>query len=132
MPACCECSASFVKLTLPFASHVVCLYSLSDHDIFGRPVAQLGSDVAPNYANIIKSPADLSTMRQKIASGAYSAVAEFLNDLLLLCTNAVIYNGPADGPHSAKSAWISQLATEMMHQGLVCTERLLRELCIET
>ncbi|KAI9907970.1 hypothetical protein PsorP6_004642 [Peronosclerospora sorghi] len=60
-------------------------------DLFKEPVTET---IAPTYFDIIKSPMDLSTMRQKILDGIYTHVnfRTFRDDFELMCLNAVTFN----------------------------------------
>ncbi|GMF18138.1 unnamed protein product [Phytophthora lilii] len=60
-------------------------------DLFKEPVTEA---IAPTYFDIIKSPMDLSTMRQKILDGKYTRVnfRGFRDDFELMCLNAVTFN----------------------------------------
>jgi bromodomain-containing protein 7/9 len=58
-------------------------------DIFGLPVTDA---IAPGYSLIIKTPMDLSTMKAKIDSHAYSSVMEYRDDIILMCENCMTYN----------------------------------------
>lgn len=49
----------------------------------------------PDYHEIIKNPMDLSTMMSKIDLHQYQCCKEFLDDIDLICSNALEYN-PAD------------------------------------
>jgi len=46
----------------------------------------------PDYHDIIKEPMDLSTMMSKIDLHKYQACREFLDDIDLICANALEYN----------------------------------------
>ncbi|KAH7487836.1 Histone-lysine N-methyltransferase SETD1B-A [Phytophthora ramorum] len=60
-------------------------------DLFKEPVTEA---IAPTYFDIIKSPMDLSTMRDKIIDGTYTRVnfRAFRDDFELMCLNAVTFN----------------------------------------
>lgn len=48
--------------------------------------------LVPNYYTVIDSPMDLSTMRQKLASGQYRNVQEFIADFELMVSNCYLFN----------------------------------------
>ena len=52
---------------------------------------------AADYYDIIEHPMDLSSMMAKIDLHEYSTVRHFLNDIDLICSNALEYN-PDRGP----------------------------------
>ncbi|XP_059178119.1 ATPase family AAA domain-containing protein 2-like isoform X4 [Physella acuta] len=62
--------------------------------IFAKPV---NIDDAPDYYEIIEHPMDLSTMMGKIDLHEYGTVRSFMNDIDLICSNALEYN-PNRGP----------------------------------
>uniref|UniRef100_A0A1B6EE35 Tat-binding homolog 7 n=2 Tax=Clastoptera arizonana TaxID=38151 RepID=A0A1B6EE35_9HEMI len=61
--------------------------------MFSKPV-----DVkeVPDYLNIIKEPMDLETMMTKIDLHKYTCAQDFLNDVELICGNALEYNPDRD------------------------------------
>ncbi|RUS81519.1 hypothetical protein EGW08_010726 [Elysia chlorotica] len=62
--------------------------------IFAKPV---NIEDAADYYDIIEHPMDLSSMMAKIDLHEYSTVRDFLNDIDLICSNALEYN-PDRGP----------------------------------
>ncbi|GEQ70503.1 hypothetical protein JCM33374_g4181 [Metschnikowia sp. JCM 33374] len=52
---------------------------------------------APNYGLIIKKPMDLNTVLKKLKSLAYNSKTEFVDDLMLIWNNCLMYN--ADPKH---------------------------------
>ena len=75
--------------------------------------------MAPNYLMVIKHPTDFGTMRQKIQMGNYSTLASFLDDVLLICVNAFVYNGA----QPAKYAWIGELACKLLSHSLTAARK---------
>lgn len=51
----------------------------------------------PDYYDIIKKPMDLSTMMGKIDLHHYTTTSAFMDDIFLICSNALEYN-PDKGP----------------------------------
>ncbi|ODV92177.1 hypothetical protein CANCADRAFT_13900, partial [Tortispora caseinolytica NRRL Y-17796] len=47
---------------------------------------------APNYYNVIKTPMDLSTVMKKLKTFQYKSKSEFVDDLMLIWKNCLIYN----------------------------------------
>jgi len=47
----------------------------------------------PDYFQIIKKPMDLGTIKQKIATCAYTRCKEFVSDVELVFNNCILYNG---------------------------------------
>nr|CAI5824348.1 unnamed protein product [Callosobruchus analis] len=58
-------------------------------NFFAWPVTD---NIAPGYSQIITSPMDFSTMRQKIEDNEYKHLDEFIADFKLMCENAMKYN----------------------------------------
>ena len=50
----------------------------------------------PDYSKVIAKPMDMSTMMSRIDLGTYQTVQEFLDDITLICTNALEYNPDSD------------------------------------
>lgn len=64
--------------------------------IFTKPV---DIDEVPDYYDIVKKPMDLSTVMSNIDLHKYNTAASFLDDIFLICCNALEYNpdrGPTD------------------------------------
>jgi hypothetical protein len=59
---------------------------------FRNPVDPI-RDGAKNYFEKIKQPMDLGTVKIKLSEGLYQSVSDFIDDLHLICTNAIAYNG---------------------------------------
>jgi len=60
--------------------------------VFRAPV-DVVRDQAPNYYEIVKNPMDFSTMKKKLNNNEYFNVQEFVDDIKLICDNAVLFNG---------------------------------------
>ncbi|XP_063371805.1 uncharacterized protein LOC134660035 [Cydia amplana] len=65
----------------------ICSHRYAQH--FQRPVTD---DLAPLYSRIVRRPADLSTIRRRIKDGVIRTTAEFTRALLLMFSNALMYN----------------------------------------
>ena len=50
-------------------------------------------DGAPKYLEIIQHPMDISTMKKKFTQGEYLTIEPFMDDIYLICDNAIKYNG---------------------------------------
>jgi len=60
-------------------------------NIFAEPVPV---DIIPEYAEVIKFPMDLSTIRKKIEGGKYNSLSDFADDLELMWSNCETFNEP--------------------------------------
>lgn len=58
-------------------------------DIFGEPVDQ---NEVLDYADVVKEPMDLSTMRQKLENYEYQTLDDFQRDFILMISNCLAYN----------------------------------------
>lgn len=58
---------------------------------FLEPVDPVSMNL-PTYFDIVRSPMDLSTMRQKLLTHSYDAPDAFRRDLILMCENAMEFN----------------------------------------
>lgn len=57
--------------------------------MFTKPV---DTEEVPDYTEIIKEPMDLETMMTKVDFHKYESARDFLNDIELICQNALEYN----------------------------------------
>ncbi|XP_046383670.1 titin homolog isoform X2 [Ischnura elegans] len=65
---------------------------LADHEfatIFMTPVR---TDEAPRYYNVVFRPMDLGTIRKNVEKGVVRTIAHFQRDVMLMLTNAIMYN----------------------------------------
>ncbi|KAL8615832.1 hypothetical protein ACOMHN_048540 [Nucella lapillus] len=60
-----------------------------DANVFLHPVT---NDIAPGYHNVVHRPMDMQTIKKNIESGVIRATAEFQRDMMLMFTNAIMYN----------------------------------------
>ncbi|XP_077291793.1 bromodomain containing 8 isoform X2 [Arctopsyche grandis] len=65
------------------------LCALKYASLFLRPITD---EQAPGYSQAIKKPMDLSTIRRNIDLGVIKTTQEFHRDVLLMLTNALMYN----------------------------------------
>lgn len=61
--------------------------------LFLKPITD---EQAPGYHTVVYRPMDLQTIRKNIESGAIRTTAEFQRDVLLMFTNAIMYNKTND------------------------------------
>lgn len=54
----------------------------------------MDAKLVPDYYDVIKEPMDFGTMYKKIAKGSYYTKSLFEKDIMLICNNAMRYNGP--------------------------------------
>ncbi|KAL6610823.1 Bromodomain-containing protein [Neocallimastix sp. 'constans'] len=47
---------------------------------------------APDYYDIIKKPMDLNSIKQRVKDGVIKSTIEFHRDVMLMCTNSLMYN----------------------------------------
>ncbi|KAJ3256930.1 nuA3 HAT complex component nto1 [Boothiomyces macroporosus] len=60
-------------------------------NIFAEPV---DTEAVKDYLNYIKSPMDFQTMTEKLESHQYKNLADFQQDISLICENCKLYNRP--------------------------------------
>ncbi|XP_077243656.1 uncharacterized protein LOC143884135 [Tasmannia lanceolata] len=70
------------------------LHKLQKKDTYGVYAEPVDPKELPDYHEIIEQPMDFSTIRKKLATGAYSSLEQFESDVFLVCTNAMRYNAP--------------------------------------
>lgn len=66
--------------------------------VFNTPVDAVKLNI-PDYYTVIKHPMDFGTIKNKLASGAYSSPLDFHADVRLTFTNAMTYNPPGNDVH---------------------------------
>lgn len=49
-------------------------------------------EIAPGYSNVVYRPMDLSTIKKNIENGQIRTTKEFQRDVMLMFTNAIMYN----------------------------------------
>lgn len=82
--------------------------------IFMHPVKD---EIAPGYSNLIHRPIDLSTIKKNLENGVIRSTKEFQRDIMLMFTNALMYNSSNHNIH--------KIALEMFKEVLVDIEQLL-------
>ncbi|KAH9505133.1 hypothetical protein Btru_059648 [Bulinus truncatus] len=58
-------------------------------NVFMNPVTD---EIAPGYHSVVHRPMDLSTIKKNIENGVLRTTVEFQRDMMLMFTNAVMYN----------------------------------------
>ncbi|KAJ2046775.1 hypothetical protein H4S04_004841, partial [Coemansia sp. S16] len=71
-------------------------------DSYGFFLEPVDTATITDYLGVIKAPMDLGTMQRKVEANKYRSIAEFRQDMLLICQNARKYNG--EGSIYARSA----------------------------
>uniref|UniRef100_A0A915CYL1 Bromo domain-containing protein n=1 Tax=Ditylenchus dipsaci TaxID=166011 RepID=A0A915CYL1_9BILA len=79
------------------------IIAMRNAPIFTQPVSD--EDV-PGYNSVVKRPMDLSTIRRKIDSGSICTINEFREHILLMFTNAIMFNSTEHD--------INQIAKDML------------------
>ncbi len=57
--------------------------------VFMHPVKE---EIAPGYRQLVYRPMDLSTIKKNLDSGFIKSTVEFQRDIMLMFTNAIMYN----------------------------------------
>ncbi|XP_060536537.1 ATPase family AAA domain-containing protein 2-like isoform X2 [Cylas formicarius] len=65
---------------------------LANNKLFFMFTKPVDTDEVPDYTEIIKQPMDLETMMTKVDFHRYECAKDFLNDIDLICHNALEYN----------------------------------------
>ena len=69
-----------------------CLWKIDGALNFHSPVDYVTLRI-PDYPSIIKRPMDLGTIKKKLLSYSYKNCKEFVDDVELVFTNCIVYNG---------------------------------------
>ncbi len=82
---------------------------LDAYDIFAEPVTD---SIAPGYSHEVRNPMDLSTIWQKIGAESYTTLDEFDDDIVLMLSNCMLYNGYASelgqGAKTILDKWVDK------------------------
>ena len=84
---------------IPFVKTLIGSYCMSiTQNIFDNPLSEVfrsppDFNLVEDYLKIISKPIDLGTIKKKLKENQYNSFLEWKNDLLLVFTNAKIYNG---------------------------------------
>ncbi|KAF6168176.1 hypothetical protein GIB67_011561 [Kingdonia uniflora] len=100
------------------------LDKLQKKDAYGVYAEPVDPEELPDYHEIIEKPMDFSTIRKKLASGAYSNLEKLENDVFLLCSNAMQYNAP-ETIYFKQARSIQELASkkfQRLKKDFECTE----------
>ncbi|XP_060075496.1 bromodomain-containing protein 8-like [Ylistrum balloti] len=73
-------------------------------NVFMHPVTE---DIAPGYSSIVFRPMNLGTIKKNVEAGIIRTTAEFQRDVMLMFTNAIMYNS---SNHN-----VYKMAVEMYH-----------------
>ncbi|KAJ2553204.1 hypothetical protein EV175_003020 [Coemansia sp. RSA 1933] len=84
--------ASTTSVTLK-SSLVRLITRIRKRDSYGFFMEPVNTNVITDYLGVIKKPMDLGTIQRKVNRGTYSGIAEFREDVMLVCENARKYNG---------------------------------------
>ncbi|CAG5000981.1 unnamed protein product [Parnassius apollo] len=91
--------------------------------LFLRPISD---EEAPGYSMVVKRPMDLTTIRRNIDAGVIRTTAEFQRDVLLMLSNALMYNSSehsvyrmAKEMHEEAQCQLGMLLAAQAHAGLV-------------
>ncbi|ESO93096.1 hypothetical protein LOTGIDRAFT_85335, partial [Lottia gigantea] len=58
-------------------------------NVFTHPVT---NEIAPGYLNVVHRPMNLTQIKRNIESGVIRTTTEFQRDMMLMFTNAIMYN----------------------------------------
>ena len=70
-------------------------------------------DIAPGYSNVVKRPMDLSTIKKNIEAGSIKSTIEFQRDVMLMFTNAIMYNSSNHDVHKIANEMYKEVLTEI-------------------
>ena len=70
-------------------------------------------DIAPGYRNVVKRPMDLSTIKKNIENGSIKSTVEFQRDVMLMFTNAIMYNSSNHDVHKISIEMYKEVLIEI-------------------
>lgn len=77
-------------------------------------------DIAPGYSSVVKRPIDLSTIKKNIESGSIKTTIEFQRDVMLMFTNAIMYNSSRHDVHKIAIEMYKEVLTEIEVIAFIC------------
>ncbi|KAF2345655.1 Protein of unknown function DUF3512 [Trinorchestia longiramus] len=90
------------------------------NQFFLEPVTDV---IAPGYSSIISEPMCFVTMRGKIEQGAYASLKEYENDVKLIVSNCLKYNGPDTVYYSAGKKLLSAAQSVLSKDKLLALKK---------
>ncbi|KAJ0966755.1 hypothetical protein J5N97_023672 [Dioscorea zingiberensis] len=82
---------------------------LQKKDTYGVYSEPVDPEELPDYHEVIAHPMDFGTVRKKLTNGVYANLEQFEKDVLLISSNAMMYNAPSTIYHRQARA-IQELA----------------------
>jgi hypothetical protein len=83
-------------------------------------------EIAPGYSNVVFRPMDLSTIKKNIENGSIKTTKEFQRDIMLMFTNAIMYNS---SNHDVYKIAL-EMYKEVIHNVEVCFFKLALKLIL--
>ncbi|KAK3095514.1 hypothetical protein FSP39_015554 [Pinctada imbricata] len=91
-------------------------------NVFLHPVT---NEIAPGYTTVVQRPMDLSLIKKKVESGEIRTTVEFQRDMMLMFTNAIMYNSSNHDVHKMATIMYDEVlqqieqyvSTQLMVQG---------------
>lgn len=78
--------------------------------IFMQPVRD---EIAPGYSNVVLRPMDLTTIKKNIETGAIKSTKVFQRDIMLMFTNAIMYNSSNHDVHKISSEMYREVLNDV-------------------
>lgn len=72
--------------------------------VFLRPITE---EKVPGYLSVVRRPMDLQTIKRNIESGLIRTTEEFQRDIMLMCTNATVYNTAGHNIHDMAGSMLT-------------------------
>ncbi|XP_051115605.1 uncharacterized protein LOC127240829 isoform X2 [Andrographis paniculata] len=87
------------------------LSKLQELDVYGAFSNPVDIIDVPDYYDVVKQPMDFPTIRKKLRKSCYKSLEDLEADVQLLCSNAMLFNGP-DTVYHKQGLAIQNLANE--------------------
>lgn len=78
--------------------------------VFMHPVKE---EIAPGYRNCVYRPMDLSTIKKNLESGHIKSTVEFQRDIMLMFTNAIMYNSSNHDIHKISLEMYKEVVSDI-------------------
>jgi hypothetical protein len=70
-------------------------------------------EIAPGYSNVVLRPMDLGTIKKNIENGSIKSTCEFQRDIMLMFTNAIMYNSSNHDIHKISLEMYKEVLTNI-------------------
>ena len=78
-------------------------------------------EIAPGYSSVVRRPMDLGTLKKNVETGAIRSTKGFQRDVMLMFTNAIMYNSSGHDVHKISCEMYREVLNDV-EVGLSCCD----------